>query len=101
MNSHFASPERSSKDDILNEYALIRDQPHIKIVLDSLPHITVLINKNRQIIYSNSGLKELKGISNTEDLLGLRPGEALACVHAYEEDGGCGTSRFGSAGSTS
>jgi hypothetical protein len=33
------------------------------------------------------------GIENTEEVLGLRPGEAIECVHAYDHPAGCGTSR--------
>ena len=34
------------------------------------------------------------GIDNAEDILGLRPGEALKCIHSHEMPGGCGTSEY-------
>jgi len=33
-------------------------------------------------------------IDNPQAVFGLRPGEALNCAYAFEESGGCGTSRY-------
>ncbi len=37
---------------------------------------------------------ELTGVKSRFDLCGLRPGEALNCVHSDESDYGCGTTQF-------
>ncbi len=34
----------------------------------------------------------MMGVKNLKSILGKRPGEVISCVHADEEEGGCGTS---------
>lgn len=36
----------------------------------------------------------MPGIQSPVETLGLRPGEALHCIHAHEEPAGCGTTKF-------
>lgn len=52
----------------------------------------LVLNRQRQIVAANGEVAEALG-SGEASLVGLRPGEALGCVHAWEEPGGCGTSR--------
>jgi signal transduction histidine kinase len=37
---------------------------------------------------------DMLGVRDADQLLGLRPGEAIECVYAHEEADGCGTSQF-------
>jgi PAS domain-containing protein len=63
-------------------------------LLDAMPMICLLLNKERQIVFAN---KATLGFIKLEDrcaLSGLRPGEALHCVHAFERDDGCGTTVY-------
>ncbi len=63
-------------------------------MLDTIQDVVVVLNRHRQIVFANRALLDLTGESNADSYLGLRPGEALNCVHAFEERSGCGTTEF-------
>jgi signal transduction histidine kinase len=67
-------------------------------LLYELPMIMFIINDRRQIIWMNRKAADtISGIAGDGDAsrsIGLRPGEALGCIHACEKPGGCGTSLF-------
>jgi len=54
----------------------------------------LILNKQRQIIFANKTTLKTLGVADAETLFGLRPGEAVDCVHAVENAGGCGTTEF-------
>lgn len=60
--------------------------------LERMPFMIFLVNPCRQIVYSNPSFTEAVNPENRSRLFGLRPGEALGCVHAKEMPGGCGCS---------
>jgi hypothetical protein len=66
--------------------------PSVLSVLDMLTVATALLNSNRQIVYANDALLSLTA-PGPNSPLGMRPGEALGCIHASETDGGCGTTQ--------
>jgi nitrogen fixation/metabolism regulation signal transduction histidine kinase len=88
----YASPQRSSDLEIKAGYDLISEEKTLLNVLGSVSGITAVLDQNRQIVYANKELMDLLGISSVEELLGKRPGEAIGCIHAAEQPGGCGTS---------
>lgn len=92
MLTHFAPPERSVKDKILSDYNDLKSVAYIEELILALPYIAVILNPNREIVFSNRSLLRLMGITKIEELLGQRPGEALKCVHSDTMDAGCGTS---------
>ena len=92
MSSKFASEERADADILAKDYHLFSSLKNIKEFLNALPYVVAILNPERQIIYSNKALINLLNVNSVEELLGLRPGEAIGCVHSGEEDGGCGTS---------
>jgi hypothetical protein len=53
-----------------------------------------LLNARRQIVMASENVLELVPGKTMDEIVGLRPGEALGCVHAYECASGCGTSQF-------
>ena len=63
-------------------------------VIEAYPSIVVILNMNRQIIAFNKNALAAFSPLSEEEIYGLRLGEALNCVHAYEEIAGCGTSIF-------
>ncbi len=67
--------------------------PDLQAILDAVPDIVIALNRQRQIVFANRSALTLTGRQMTQ-LLGLRPGEALNCVHAFEREGGCGTTAF-------
>lgn len=61
-------------------------------VLNRLPLGVAVCNATRQIIYSNEKFRELASLDCPEkNVTGQRLGEALSCLGANIEPGGCGT----------
>lgn len=94
IRTEFAPPERASDDDIKSDANKIDDIPMIHDFMDLLPDVFLILNKERQIVYSNKTLFKTLGIDDTTNIYGLRPGEALDCIHAKDNNSGCGTSAF-------
>jgi signal transduction histidine kinase len=90
--THFASPERSSSEELKHNYELLDNEKMFLDVFGAISGIAALIDNNRQIVYGNSELLDLLGLSSLEPILGKRPGEAVSCIHSAETANGCGTS---------
>jgi PAS domain-containing protein len=88
----FAAPERFGRQAILEQYQAIVGS-HCRAFFDSLPTIVLVLNRQRQVVFANAAAVAFFKRGHIEDLLGLRPGEALGCVNADAAPGGCGTSR--------
>ena len=48
----------------------------------------------RQIVLANKSFADFIGVKEPNSICGLRPGEAMDCIHARETAGGCGTTKF-------
>jgi signal transduction histidine kinase len=89
----FAPAERERSDQVRNQCEKVGGNRLIGALLDSFPEPAMILNRERQIVLAND---KLAAVLNrpAESLLGLRPGEALDCVHSAEKPAGCGTTRF-------
>lgn len=94
MKTYFASPERSDKQQLAAEIEIVSQNPIVSSVLHSVGGLLAVLNEHRQIIAINDSFLKMLGISDPSEALGLRPGEAVGCIHAHEEEAGCGTSKF-------
>ena len=92
--TRFASADRAPVDVIARQRELVLDLPLLRQLFDAVTESVVILNKERQIVFSNKGLAELIGLNDQAALHGLRPGEALDCIHAAQSPGGCGTTDF-------
>ncbi|MDD5203210.1 MAG: hypothetical protein PHH41_08725, partial [Sulfurimonas sp.] len=54
--------------------------------------IAAILNENRQILVANADFLNAVKAASCNDLFGFRPGEAVHCIHAWENPAGCGTS---------
>jgi signal transduction histidine kinase len=94
MHSYFASPERTDQKTLAAEINFAGRNPVISGLLSSVGGLLAVLDEHRQIVALNDGFLQMLDIEDPASILGLRPGEALGCVHAHEEPGGCGTSKF-------
>ncbi|MFH1742705.1 MAG: HAMP domain-containing sensor histidine kinase [bacterium] len=92
--TEFAPAERASKEELQRQSSYFSGLPLLSQLLDGVPDIMVILNQYRQIVFSNTSLLRVIGSDNGDSVCGLRPGEALECLHAFERDGGCGTTEF-------
>ena len=93
-STDFAPAERASKDRIYQEADLLIAIPLLGQLLDSIPDIVLILNMHRQIVFSNQAFTDAFNISDRKEIYGLRPGEAINCIHSDESSGGCGTTTF-------
>lgn len=94
METYFASPERADSSVLDTQLSAIAGNPLINTVCDITNSLLAILNSNRQIIALNKMLLDKLNISNVNEVLGLRPGEAVGCIHAQDMEGGCGTGPF-------
>jgi K+-sensing histidine kinase KdpD len=87
------SIKRSNPADLLVQKMILLEQPLVIDFINSVPVFVCVINKNREIIYSNKSFQDFF-LGELEDFIGLRPGEAVECEHSNNSTGGCGTSEF-------
>jgi len=94
MKTYFASPERTGKRQLTSEIDFVSHHPVLNGLLNIVSGLVAVINEHRQILAVNNTLLLSFGIENIEEILGLRPGEVLNCIHADDMPGGCGTGKF-------
>ncbi len=58
--------------------------------LDLAGVMILVINEARQVVYANKLMLEGLQKNTLDEVLGLRPGEAISCIHAGDVAGGCG-----------
>lgn len=90
--TYFASPERQSPEGLAQQAAQFEDMGALARVLDLIPSLVMILNRQRQLLFGNRALREFTRPRQNAGLVGLRPGELLACHHAAGAPNGCGTS---------
>lgn len=92
--TEFAPAERASYQELHHQTDFFINEPLLQSVLDAVPDIFLILNQQRQIVFANKAMLQLLEIDSLETIRGMRPGEALGCIHATESMGGCGTTEF-------
>jgi hypothetical protein len=91
LSTKFAPAERAAEDKLKSQVKLFKKDEILNQFLAKIPAVFLIVNKQRQIVYMNRGALEFTGLQDLTAAIGKRPGELIGCVHAYEEEGGCGT----------
>jgi len=94
MKTHFAPAQRASQEQVWGEADRVTNSPIVDGVLRLSSGLIAVLNAERQILATNTSLLQALGCRDAVEVLGLRMGEALQCVHAGETEGGCGTTEF-------
>ena len=89
--TRFASAERASPKRVRMQASAVEEHTLLREVLATVPHIVVVLNQERQVVFANQALTSLLG-DDAQDAVGRRPGEILGCVNSQNRTGGCGTS---------
>jgi signal transduction histidine kinase len=91
--TYFAPAGRASDQELGYENAMVANSELVATLLNAMPDFLMVLNEHRQIIAVNQHLLTTFGVENPETLLGLRPGEAVGCMHFKEGPDGCGTAK--------
>ena len=94
MKTHFASPERATEEELNREIEYVSINPVINGLLNVVSGLFAVLNRHRQVLTVNESFLEQLGVEDAHDIIGLRPGETLDCMHAYKTEGGCGTNEY-------
>jgi nitrogen fixation/metabolism regulation signal transduction histidine kinase len=94
LHTKFAPAERVSTSVIQDQKNHFSKNPLLTNILNTVPSLILVLNNQRQIVHCNTVIKNFIGNASMDSILGLRPGELLNCVHAFESEGGCGTTEF-------
>lgn len=94
LPTEFAPAERAPQNEIVNQAAAFGRHTVTVQLLDAIPDAFLILDQHRQAVFANQTLLDMLGVAGIEDVLGLRPGEMLGCVHASKTPGGCGTTEF-------
>ncbi len=92
--TYFAPAVRATADELAADLNAITSHPILGGLLQSVSGLLAVLNDKRQLISVNTNFLQALGINDINDILALRPGEAVGCIHAYEPPNGCGTTRF-------
>ena len=93
-STEFAPFERRPIQEILWQSDGLAKAPLLTRALDAMPTPCTILNQERQIVFANRALLRVLGAEDLSSVYGLRPGEALDCLHAFERHEGCGTTEF-------
>lgn len=77
---------------LMTQVERMRSNSLVSQLLDATGLMVMILNERRQILYASSGFRSLLGMPAEEALIGLRPGDAVGCIHAGEGRNGCGGS---------
>ena len=94
METYYAPAQRAGQKQIEADIATISRNPVMDALLEVLSGLLAILNENRQILAVNKRLMDALGVDDASLVLGLRPGEAVSCIHAHDMPGGCGTSKY-------
>jgi signal transduction histidine kinase len=89
-----APAEREAPEALAAQVERFQRATLLQDLADAIPDILLILNQQRQIVYANRRLIELLKGQGWRELVGLRPGEALDCLHASQSAAGCGTTEF-------
>jgi len=87
----FAPAEKAPKEELKLQTQTVSQASLLVEVIDAMPEVVLIINRNRQVIFANRALTEILGVKTRESVYGQRPGDIWNCIHAVETEGGCGT----------
>lgn len=94
--TRFAPAGREGDERVRLQAGLVAAAPFLTDALDCVNETVVIVNARRQIVYANRRFAGRKDDGVHQVYHGLRPGEAIGCIHALSGDApdGCGTTEF-------
>ena len=90
-DTYFAPAERLDRDEVYSQTVKILGLEEVISVLNTIPNMICILNKQRQVVYANDAFTEMVGLKNFKESLGKRPGELFNCISAHIMTNGCGT----------
>ena len=85
---------QQSKERLLldSDYEQLRANNLAVTILNAMPIASMVLNKQRQLIFGNTAFLTLLQIDSIEPFIGIKPGDLLGCNNVKSGFNGCGTS---------
>lgn len=90
----FAPAARATAAQLQSDYEFLGTDPVIDALMRVVGGLLAVLNEQRQVLALNERVLRLLGLGSAGEVLGLRLGEMVNCVHARETPGGCGTTEY-------
>ncbi len=87
----FATPQRLDREAVARQASALGAAGATLRMLDSLPDLVLILNRQRQAIFANTAMLEFLHRQGMQCPEGQRPGELLRCRNAASAPSGCGT----------
>ena len=87
----FAPAERAGLEELQASIRTAANSPLVSTLLEATDVVPLLLNRNRQVVAFNERALQRLGFGRAEGILGLRPGEFMACSNVPGSPCGCGT----------
>lgn len=94
LETHFAPAARADSIEIQRQVGRLAHADLLMAISEAVPSAVLVLNAQRQIVYSSALMNRFVPEPRPDSLIPLRPGEAMACIHASQNAGGCGTTEF-------
>lgn len=94
MDTYFAAAQRASEHELETEIDMVVNNPVIQELLHTINGLIAVLDEHRQVLAINDSFLQMLGIDKPGEILGLRLGEVLRCIHSHEEPHGCGTTKY-------
>jgi hypothetical protein len=69
METYFLPPERASDDSIQSDFETFSSFGQVNEIVNALPYIVSVLNKERQLVYCNAELIKMTGVKGLQDIL--------------------------------
>jgi signal transduction histidine kinase len=93
LPTQFAPAARAPRRRLEQQHRSLQRIPLLRPLFDAVPDVVLILNTQRQIVFANRALENLTRL-DPKITFGMRPGEAVDCRHAFDTQGGCGTTEF-------
>jgi len=92
--TYFASAKKATDAELNQAIQLTQENAVLSSVLQVVSGLVAILNSQRQIVSINDSFLKHLGLEDLRPVLGLRPGEAIGCVHVESNPNGCGTGKI-------
>jgi len=86
----YAPAERANDDEVKLDFEGL-SQNNCSNYFDYFPLPLLILNRQRQVVFSNRAFIQMMSLEDESSLLGKRPGEVMLCAYSASEANGCGT----------
>ncbi|MBK6346470.1 MAG: hypothetical protein IPF68_11135 [Bacteroidales bacterium] len=82
-----------SRKELDDDLKLIRSNQVAVSILDGIPTMVLILNKDREIVFSNKAFLIFMEADKIESVLGMKPGDVLGCSMALSGTDSCGSTK--------